>query len=103
MLLVVEVHGAALALGGPGLEAEELRDHLLHGEAAQQRHAVTAIGSDPGVPRAERRLHARGHGLLAVVQVAEAADRARLCCFIGFYFVIIIIIIITILIILIIL
>ena len=40
--------------------------------------AVTAVGRDDVVLLGERRLDARGDGLLAVVQVAEAADAPRL-------------------------
>lgn len=39
---------------------------------------MVAVRRDDGVLLRDRRLHPDGHGLLAVVQVAEASDQLRL-------------------------
>ena len=72
--LAVEVHRASLALGGAVGEAQQLGEDLLDGGASQQGGAVAAVGGDPTVLHRHGSVHARGDGLLAVVQVAETAD-----------------------------
>lgn len=72
--LVVEVHRSALGLGHAAREAEQLADDLLDGAAAGQGDAMASVRGDPIVGRVEGGVDAGGDGLLAVVQVAEAAD-----------------------------
>mmetsp|Transcript_36159 Transcript_36159/g.87272 ORF Transcript_36159/g.87272 Transcript_36159/m.87272 type:complete len:242 (-) Transcript_36159:96-821(-) len=76
--LVVKVHGPSLALRLAADIAEELAQDARHRPPPRQRHTVTAVARDPRVLGIERRVDPRGHGLLAVVEVAESADRAGL-------------------------
>ncbi len=71
------VHRAALALGIAVGPAGQLRHHALGVHAAGQHVAVVAVAGDDLVARLERHLHADHHGLLADVEVAEAADQAH--------------------------
>ena len=73
-MFAVEVHGAALAPGGAGGAAHELGEDLKEGAAAADEGAVVAVGGDDAVFFGDGGLHADGDGLLAVVEVAEAAD-----------------------------
>jgi hypothetical protein len=87
-LAAVHVHRPAEALGGASALAHELRHHLEDRAAAREVLAVVAVGRDERVVARQRRLEARHHRLLPVVQVAEAADElglvhlcARVCFF----------------------
>ncbi len=57
--------------------AGQLGHDALGVHAAGQHVAVVAIAGDDGVALFERHLHADHHGLLADVEVAEAADQAH--------------------------
>lgn len=76
---VVHVHGAALALAAAGVLAHQLsKDSLDAADTlvarADDLPGVAAVGGGHGVGLRDRRLHTHADGLLAVVQVAEAAD-----------------------------
>lgn len=75
---VVQVHGTALALAAAVGEAEHLSHELLHRAATHQVDAVAPVRCDDAILARQAGLEARRHGLLPVVQVAEAADGARL-------------------------
>ena len=77
-LLEVEVHGSALAVGAAGAAAHELGEDLNKGTAAAEVRAVVAVGGDDAVFLCDGGVHADGDGLLAVVEVAEAADELGL-------------------------
>lgn len=77
-LLVVKVHGPALALSGPPDVAEELGQDRGHRVPPRQCHAVTAVARDPRILGLERRIDAGGDGLLAIVEMAKSANRSRL-------------------------
>ena len=71
------MHRAALALGVAAAPPGQLRHHALGVHAAGQHVAVVAVGGDDLVALLDRHLHADHHGLLADVEVAEAADQAH--------------------------
>ena len=71
------MHGAALAPGVAAAAAGQLGHHALGVHAAGQHVAVVAIGGDDLVALLDRHLHADHDGLLADVEVAEAADQAH--------------------------
>jgi hypothetical protein len=73
---VEEVHGPAQAARAARVLAEELRHAGLGGHAARQRDAVVAVGLEDVVLWAEGGGSAHGDGLLADVEVQEAADLA---------------------------
>lgn len=77
-ILLVEVHGAALAPGAPVAAAHELGEGGDGVPAAGEVEAVIAVGGDDGVRAGGGSLHADGDGLLAIVEVAEAADELGL-------------------------
>ncbi len=54
--------------------AQQLGQHGLHGGAAAEHHGVVAVGGNQVVLVRDGALQALGNGLLAEVQVAEAAD-----------------------------
>ena len=69
------VHRAALALGIAVRAAGELRHHALGLHAGGDHMAVVAVAGDDRVAGLQRHLHADHHGLLADIEVAEAADQ----------------------------
>src|SRR5581483_101757 len=71
------VHRAALALGVSAGATRELGHDALGVHAAGEHMAVVAVGGDDGVALFGRRLHADHHGLLADIEMAEAADQAH--------------------------
>ena len=73
-----EVHGAALALGAAGEFALQLGHELAHAHADGEGVAMVAVGGDDVVVLAQQRAGADGDGLLAVVEMEEAADPALL-------------------------
>ena len=77
-LLVREhVHRAALAAGVAVAAAGELGHDALGVHAAGQHVAVVAVAGDDAVALLQHHLHADHHGLLADVEMAEAADQAH--------------------------
>mmetsp|Transcript_22179 Transcript_22179/g.74620 ORF Transcript_22179/g.74620 Transcript_22179/m.74620 type:complete len:407 (+) Transcript_22179:157-1377(+) len=83
VLGLVHVHGPPLPLGTARVLAHELRDDTLHGAAARNLVAVVAVGGDHRVLPRDGGLHANAHGLLAVVQMAEAAHLLGLVQLVG--------------------
>lgn len=77
-VLLVEMHGSALPAGAPSLAAHELRERGDEVAAACEVGAVIAVRGDDGIGAGDGGLHPDGDGLLAVVEVAEAADQLRL-------------------------
>src|SRR5712692_4705136 len=71
------VHRAALALGVAAAPAGQFRHDALWVHAAGQHMAVIAVAGDDLVARLDRQLHADDDGLLADIEVAEAADQAH--------------------------
>src|SRR5690606_3346826 len=71
---------AALAARATGRLAEKLGHHAARGHPARQCLAVLAVGANDVVVGTQRRDGADRHGLLADVQVAEAADLANRIC-----------------------
>ena len=76
-LLGEHMHRAALALGVAALPPRQLRHDALGVHAGAEHVAVVAIGCNDLVALLDRHLHAHHHGLLADVEVAEAADEAH--------------------------
>ena len=77
LLAAEHVHRAALALGVAVAAPGQLGHDSLGIHAGRQHVAVVAIGGDDRVLVGDRRLHADHHGLLADVEMAEAADQAH--------------------------
>lgn len=77
-VLLVKMHGSALPAGAADLAAHELGERGDEVPAAGHVDAVVAVGGDDGVLAGDGGLHADGDGLLAVVEVAEAADELGL-------------------------
>ena len=77
-ILLIEMHGSALAAGAAGLAAHELGEGGDEITSAGEVDAVVAVGGDDGVGAGDGGLHADGDGLLAVVEVAETADELGL-------------------------
>ena len=77
-VLLVQVHRPAFPPGAPAAAAHELGEEGGEVAAAGEVGAVVAVGRDDGVGAGGGRLHAHRDGLLAVVEVAEAADQLRL-------------------------
>jgi hypothetical protein len=73
-LRVEEVHRAAAPAGAAGRLSVHLGECRLHAHAARERMAVLAVGRDDPVALRERRHHADGDRLLAVVEVKKSAD-----------------------------
>ncbi len=71
------VHGAALAVRIAVAASGQLRHDAARIHAAGQHVAVVAIAGDHLVAVPDGHLHADDHGLLADVEVAEAADEAH--------------------------
>src|SRR5262249_47348517 len=71
------VHRAALAFRIAALAPGELGHDAARIHLAGEHVAVVAIGGDDGIAGLQRRLHADDDGLLADVEVAEAADEAH--------------------------
>ncbi len=71
------MHGAALPLGIAAPAPRQLRHDALGIHAAGQHVPVVAVARDDLVGRGGRHLHAHHDGLLADVEVAEAADEAH--------------------------
>ena len=71
------VHRAALALGIAVAAPGELGHHALGVHADGEHVAVVAIGGDDLIALLGRHLHADDDGLLADIEVAEAADVAH--------------------------
>ena len=74
----VQVHGTALALAATVAEAEHLRHELLHRAASGEVDTVAAVGGDDAVLSGKPSLDTSSNRFLAVVQVAETTDGARL-------------------------
>src|SRR4029450_12150627 len=77
LLALKHVHRAALALGIATTPPGQLGHHALGVHAAGQHVAVVAVGGDDGVALFGGGLHTPHHGLLADIEVAEAADQAH--------------------------
>lgn len=75
---LVEVHGASLAPGASVPAAHELGEGGDEVPTPREVGAVVAVGRDDGVGARDGGLHAHGHRLLPVVEVAEAPDELRL-------------------------
>jgi len=73
-LLPIKVHRTPFPFGAPVLAPHQLREDLEQRAAAAEEGAVVAVGGDDAVFSGDAGLHADGDGLLAVVEVAEAAD-----------------------------
>ena len=73
---VEEVHRPALTLRAPRRLAEQLRHDRGGGDAPGERLPVLAIRADDVIVVAQRGERADRHGLLADVEMAEAADLA---------------------------
>ena len=71
------VHRAALALGIAGDAPGEFGHDAARVHVANQHVAMIAVAGDHAVARLQRVLDADRHGLLADVEVAEAADQAH--------------------------
>jgi len=78
VLGIVEMHAATLALGDTGRTADELGEDGLDRAAAQQAEAVVAIRRHDAVLGMQGGIETGGDGLLAVVEMQEAADQALL-------------------------
>jgi len=74
----VKVHGTTFPLRAPVAAAHELGEDLEQASPAAQEGAVVAVGGDDAVLARDRSLHPHRDGLLAVVEVAEAADQLGL-------------------------
>ena len=77
LLGAVQVHGAALAPGAAVDAPVQLRHDLPRAHALGQRLDVVAVGRDDVIVVPEGAQRADRHGLLADVEVAEAADLAQ--------------------------
>src|SRR5438552_12192710 len=77
VLLVEQVHRAALALAEPVDAAEQLGHHATRVGALDETVAVLAVGRDRVVVAPEHRGGAGGHRLLADREVQEPADLAE--------------------------
>ena len=72
------MHGTTLPLRAPITAAHELGEDLEERATAAEEGAVVAVSGDDGVHFCDGGLHADGDSLLAVVEVAEAADELGL-------------------------
>src|SRR3546814_16614479 len=77
-VVLVEVHGATLAVVSSLLKTKELSAHLSWGASSGQSNAMATVGRDDAVSHGQNGVHAGGNGLLTVVQVAETTNNARL-------------------------
>lgn len=77
LLHAEHVHGAALALGIAAAAAGEFGHDAIGFHAGGEHVAVIAIAGDDLVAVLQRHLHADHHGLLADIEMAEAADRTH--------------------------
>ena len=75
--LAEHVHRAALALGIAAAAAGQLGHHALGFHAGREHVPVIAVTGYDLIAFLQRHLHAHHHGLLADIEVAEAADRAH--------------------------
>ena len=75
LLLAEHVHRPALAVRVAASAARQLRHDAARVHAGRQHMAVVAVGRDHLVAVRQRHLHADDNGLLADVQMAEAADQ----------------------------
>ncbi len=80
---VGDVHRAALAPAVAGGPAVQLGEHVLDLAAFGHHVAVAAVGAGDIVVLAQRRAGAHRHGLLALGQVQEAGNLARLKVLLG--------------------
>src|SRR5262245_56678987 len=77
LLLAEHVHGAALALGVATLPAGQLGHHALGIHAAGEHMPVVPVACYDLVTLLQGHLHPDDDGLLADIEMAEAADRAH--------------------------
>ncbi len=77
LLLGEHVHRAALALGVAAAASGELGHHPLRIHAADQHVPVITVSRDHLIALLRGHLHADDDGLLADVEMAEAADQAH--------------------------
>src|SRR5690606_5615712 len=69
VLLVGDVHRAALAAAVAGRTPQQFGEHQIEPGALRHAVAVAAVGAGDVVAAVERLAHAHGHGLLTGVQV----------------------------------